>query len=72
MNYIKIFKNAQDLSVSVGNRYSEDQLMHIFLDKFHQDGKYSVQIASHQSELIIEENFTEQKIYLFHLYRLII
>ena len=36
MNYIKIFQNAQALSVSVGNTYSEDQLMHIFLDNFHQ------------------------------------
>ena len=41
INYINIFKNAQDLSVSVGNIYSEDQLMHIFLDNFHQGGKYS-------------------------------
>ena len=29
MNYIKIFQNAQALSVSVGNTYSEDQLMHV-------------------------------------------
>ena len=34
MNYIKIFQNAQTLSVSVGNTYSEDQLMHTFLDDF--------------------------------------
>ena len=32
MNCIKIFKNAQDLSVPVRNTYSEDQLMHTFLD----------------------------------------
>ena len=51
MNYIKIFQNAQALSVSVGNSYSEYQLMHVFLDNFHQDGKYIVHIASHQSEL---------------------
>ena len=38
MNCIKIFQNAQDLSVSVGNSYSDYQLMHIFLDKFHQGG----------------------------------
>ena len=29
MNYIKRFPYAQSLSVSVGNNYSEDQLMHI-------------------------------------------
>ena len=49
MNYIKIFQNAHDLSVSVGNSYSEGQLIHTFLDKFHQGGKYSAQIASHQA-----------------------
>ena len=61
MNYIKIFQNAQDLSVSLGNNYSEDQLMHIFMDNYHQGGKYSTQIASHQSELRREERFTNQK-----------
>ena len=61
MNYIKIFQNAQDLSVSVGNNYSEDQLMHTFLDNFHQGGKYYDQIASHQEELSREENFTDQR-----------
>ena len=35
--------------------------MHTFLDKFHQGGKYSAQIASHQAELRIEETFTHQK-----------
>ena len=35
--------------------------MHIFLDNFHQGGKYSVRIASHQAELRREENFTDQK-----------
>ena len=49
MNYIKKFQNAQALSVSVGNIYSEDQLMNIFLDKFHQGGKYNAQISSQQS-----------------------
>ena len=34
INYIKIFQNAQALSVSVGNSYSEDQIMHTFLDNF--------------------------------------
>ena len=35
--------------------------MHTFLDNFHQCGKYSPQIASHQAELSIEEKFTDQK-----------
>ena len=51
INYIKRFQNAYNLSVSVGNSYSEDQLMHTFLDNFHHGGKYSAQIASHQAEL---------------------
>ena len=39
INYIKRFQNAHDLSVSVGDSYSEYQLMHTFLDNFHQGGK---------------------------------
>ena len=39
INYIKIIQNAHVLSVSLGNSYSEDQLMHTFLDNFHQGGK---------------------------------
>ena len=61
MNYINICKNSQALSVSVGNNYSEDQLMQILLDNFHQDGKYTAQIASHQEELRREGDFTDQK-----------
>ena len=61
INYIKRFQNAHTLSVSVGNRYSEDQLMYTFLDNFHQGGKYSAQLASHQAELRREETFTDQK-----------
>ena len=38
INYIKIFQNAHALSVFVGNSYSQDQLMHTFLDKFQQGG----------------------------------
>ena len=38
INYIKRFQNAHALSVSLGNIYSEDQLMHTFLDNFHQGG----------------------------------
>ena len=62
MNYNNIFQNTQALSVSVGNNYHEDQLMHIFLDKFHQGGKYSTQISLHQAELIREENVTDQNV----------
>ena len=49
------------MSVSVGNSYSEDQSMHTFLDNFHQSGKYSAQLASHQAELRREENYPDQK-----------
>ena len=61
INYIKRFQNAHDLSVLVENSYSEDQLMHTFLENFHQGGKFSAQIASHQAELRREEKFTDQK-----------
>ena len=61
INYIKRFQNAQALSVSVGNSYSEDQIMHTFLDNFYQSGKYSSQLASHQAELRGEEKYPDQK-----------
>ena len=61
INYINRFQNAHALSVSLVNSYSEDQLMHTFMDNFHQDGKYSAQIANHQAELRREEIFTDQK-----------
>ena len=59
INYIKRFHNAHDLSVSVENSYSEDQLMHTFIDNFHQGGKYSAQIAIHNLDARREENFTD-------------
>ena len=34
--------------------------MHTFLNNFHQSGKYSAYIASHQAELKREEKFTDQ------------
>ena len=49
INYINRFQNAHALSVSVGNSYSEYQLMRSFLDNFRQGGKYLAQIASHQA-----------------------
>ena len=61
INYTKRFQNAQALSVSVGNSYPEDQIMHTFLDNFQQSGKYSSQLASHQAELIREEMYPDQK-----------
>ena len=61
INYIKRFQNAHALSILVGNSYSEDQLMHTFLDNFEEGGKHSVHIANHQAELRREENFTDQK-----------
>ena len=61
INYIKRFQNAQALSVSVGNSYAEDKIMHTFLDNFHQSGKYSAQLASHQAELRGEEKYPDQK-----------
>ena len=35
--------------------------MHTFLDNFQQSGKYSAQLASHQTELRREENYPDQK-----------
>ena len=46
---------------TVGNSYSEEQLMHTFLNNFHQGGKYSDHIDIHQTELRREETFTGQK-----------
>ena len=62
INYIKRFHNAQAFSFSEGNSYFEDQIMHTFLDNFHQSGKYSAKLASHQAELRREENFPYQNI----------
>ena len=50
------------MSISVENKDSEEQLMHIFLDNFHQGGKYSAKIASPQAELRREEKITYQKL----------
>ena len=54
-NYITRFQNAHAWSIYVENSYSEDQLIHTFMDKFHQGGRYSTQIAIHQEELRREE-----------------
>ena len=60
INYIKISQNAHALSISLGNSYCEDQLMHTFLNNFHQGGKYSAQIAIQQEELRREEKITDK------------
>ena len=72
MNYIKRFQHEQALSFSLGNTYSEDKLMHIFMDAFFQGGKYSAQIASYQEELSREGKSTDKNLYLFHPYILVI
>ena len=36
--------------------------MHTFMDNFHQSGKYSAQLESHQAELRREETFPDQNI----------
>ena len=49
INSIKVFQNAKTLTIPVGNSYSEDQLMHNFLDNFQQGGNYSAHISCHQA-----------------------
>ena len=51
----------------MGKTYSEGKLIHILLDNFHQSGKYTAQIASHQVDLKRKGKFTDQK-YLSVLY----
>ena len=50
------FQNSKALEPSVGYSNTEYQLMQNFLDNFHQVGKYSAQIAIHQTELNREKN----------------
>ena len=46
--YMKRFHAAKSLATSVNNLYTEEQLMHLFLDNFHNPGsKYSAQVAQH-------------------------
>ena len=44
IKYNKTNHNANALSISVRNSYTEDQLIHTFLDNFQQGGKYSAHI----------------------------
>ena len=39
INYINIFQNDKAFSISVGNTYSEYQLIYTFLDSLQQGGK---------------------------------
>ena len=55
-----ISKHFRILKSSVGNGYSEDQLMYTFLFNFHQSGKYYAQIAILQAELSREGKFVDQ------------
>ena len=42
--------------------------MHTFMDNFHQGGKYSAQIANHQTELRREAKYTDQRpLYISYL-----
>ena len=49
------------MAISVGNSYSEDNLMHTFLENSQNVVKYYAQIASDQAELIEEEKFADKK-----------
>ena len=49
INYIKIFRNSKASEISVVNSYSEYQLIRTFLEIFQPVGRYSSQIANHQS-----------------------
>ena len=39
INYIKTFQNAKTLKILVVNIYTENQLMHTFLENFQKGGK---------------------------------
>ena len=71
-NYIKTFQNAKALEISVGNSYTEDQLMNTFLDSLQKGRNYSDQIEIHQAELRREEKFIDKNNYLYLTYKLII
>ena len=49
------------MSVSEEHSYSEYHSIDIFLDNFHQGGKYTADIASHQAQLRRDVNVTDQK-----------
>ena len=49
ISYMKIFQNDKALEISVGNIYTENQLIRTFLENFQQYRKYSDQIAIHRA-----------------------
>ena len=61
IKYIRIFQNSKALMISVGNSYSEDQLMYTFLYNIHKWGRYSTQIDSYQAYLSRKGKITDQK-----------
>ena len=50
IKYIKILGNYKALEISVGNSYSEDQLMHTLFEIFQKRGQYSDKIAIRQED----------------------
>ena len=72
IKYIKIFQNDEDFSISVVNSYTEDQMMHTFLENFQQGGNYSANIEIHQEELKREKKSLIKNNYPYLTYRLII
>ena len=49
LNYIKRFHKDKTMAASVGNRYSEEDLMQTFVDNFQSPGKYAAQQAQQLS-----------------------
>ena len=72
IKYIKIFQNSKALEISVGNSYTEDQMMRVFLDNFHKSGKYSDQIEIHKNNLGEKNNSLINNHYLYLNYKFII
>ena len=53
------------MEISVGNSYSEYKLMHTFLEKLQQGGKYSAHIEIHHAELSRREKNCWSKIIIY-------
>ena len=54
------------------NIYTEDHFLHIFINDFRQNGKFTEKIAIHHAELIREKILPTNNLYLFHIYRLVV
>ena len=57
MNYIKRFHKAKKMAASVGNKYSEEDLMQTFVDNFQLT--WQVCSSAGPATLRIEEGFKE-------------